>query len=116
MDGNYSKLMPQRLERATGVIVLDSYRWFRFWRYVRRTLTSGARAGGLPGNRDSVKWEMVHWVLKSHGGKYQRSAEASGLPFIVCRNARELNRLYKAWGLELPANRLAATASAAHSG
>lgn len=119
MDGNYSVLVPQRLARATGVVVLDGNHWFRFWRYLRRTLSPRERAGGLPGNKDSIKWEMVQWVLvksRRHGGKYERMGRESGLPMVVCRNARELNQLYRAWSLDLPTHRPRPTASPVHSG
>lgn len=62
IDGSYSKLMPQRLARATGVILLDISTARSLARYVRRTLTSGPRAGGLAGTRDRLSWEMVHYI------------------------------------------------------
>ena len=62
IDGSYSKLMPQRLARATGVILLDISTARSLARYVRRTLTPGPRAGGLEGTRDTLSWEMVHYI------------------------------------------------------
>jgi adenylate kinase family enzyme len=118
MEGNYSKLIPQRLARATGVIVLDGNHWFRFWRYLQRTLSPGARIGGLPGNKDSLKWEMVRWVLvtsRQHGGKYERMGAASGLPMTVCRTPRDLDELYRAWNLGRPGSG-PVNASPVHSG
>ncbi|WP_404430011.1 hypothetical protein LG299_10640 [Microbacterium lacus] len=62
IDGNYSKLMPQRLAMATGVILLDISTARSLARYVRRTLTPGPRAGGLEGTRDRLSWDMVHFI------------------------------------------------------
>ena len=49
MEGNYSVLMPQRLKRATGIILLGDHRWISLWRYIRRSLMQRDRAGGLDG-------------------------------------------------------------------
>ena len=62
IDGSYSKLMPQRLARATGVILLDISTARSLARYIPRTLTPGPRAGGLEGTRDTLSWEMVHFI------------------------------------------------------
>ena len=62
MEGNYTKLLPQRLARATGIIVVDDYLWRRYWRYFRRTLGRAPRAGTLEGGKDSIKWDMIHWL------------------------------------------------------
>ena len=37
MDGNYSSCLPQRLARATGLILLDLSTPLSLWRYARRT-------------------------------------------------------------------------------
>ena len=102
MDGNYSALMPQRLQRATGIILLSDSRWANFARYLRRTLLQRNRIGNLEGNKDSLKWDMVHWVLvraPRNVDKYRRVLPASGLPFIELNAMRELRRAYEWWGL-----------------
>ena len=102
MDGNYSRLLPQRMARATGAIVIASNRWLRFGRYLRRTLFNRERPGNLPGAKDSLKWDMVGWVLNRTGKRYFVIVADSGLPHVFCRTARELNALYAAWGLKRP--------------
>jgi adenylate kinase family enzyme len=76
MEGNYSRLMPQRLTRATGAILITSNHWLRFSRYLKRTLVNHSdRAGPLEGAKDSIKWEMVHWILvktRNSGVKYAK--------------------------------------------
>jgi adenylate kinase family enzyme len=102
MDGNYSTLTPQRLERATGVILLSDNRWANFARYLGRTLFQRNRIGNLEGNRDSLKWDMVHWVLvrapRNIAG-YRTTLPATGLPFLELRSLKAQNRAYAAWGL-----------------
>lgn len=103
MEGNYSRLMPQRLACATGIILITSSPWLRIGRYLKRTLINRAdRAGHLEGARDSIKWEMIHWILvKTRGSdkKYAETVRASALPAIECHTAHALNELYRVWGL-----------------
>lgn len=107
MEGNYSRLMPQRLARATGAILLTSNHWLRFSRYLKRTLINRSeRAGHLEGANDSIKWEMVHWILvntRNSGVKYRDVLKQSDLPTVECQTADALNSLYQVW--DLPARR-----------
>ena len=68
MDGNYLSCSPQRLERATGLILLEVHPIKCLWRYFRRTiLEKKHRVGALEGNTDTVKWEMISWIVfQSH--------------------------------------------------
>jgi adenylate kinase family enzyme len=103
MDGNYSFALPRRFERATGVIVLWDRRWPAFFRYVRRTLFERLRIGTIEGDRDSLKWLMIHWILIAQPARrrmYERLAADSGLPLVSAFGMREVGALYKAWGLE----------------
>lgn len=104
MDGNYSDIMPVRMARATGILAIDDGLGRRYLRYVQRTL-SRQRAGALEGNRDSIKWNMIHWLwhTRHSGAKLRQKAANSGLVHLACRNQRELNSLYRAWGLSRPA-------------
>jgi adenylate kinase family enzyme len=101
MDGNYSRLLPQRLARATGVIVMDDHHLPRFGRYLRRTVFEPQRAGGLAGNRDSIKWQMVSWIWKtrSSAGRYRGFARETALPMVDCRSMAQVRALYRHWGL-----------------
>lgn len=47
MDGNYAVGMPQRLQRATGLILLDISTSASLLRYIRRTLFEKERRGAL---------------------------------------------------------------------
>jgi adenylate kinase family enzyme len=102
MDGNYSALMPKRLARATGIILLSDDRWANLARYFRRTLFERYRPGSLEGARDSVKWAMIRWIMVASPRslvRYQSELPATGLPFVEVRSMDELNRLYAEWGL-----------------
>ncbi len=103
IEGNYSRLMPQRFARATGAILISSNRWLRFSRYLKRTLINRSnRAGHLEGAKDSIKWEMIQWILvktRNSGVKYAKMLQESGLLLIECHTAEALNNLYKVWDL-----------------
>jgi adenylate kinase family enzyme len=102
MDGNASPLMSQRLARATGIVLLGGNRWANLARYFRRTLLQRQRAGALPGNRDSVKWSMIRWVMVNSPAnlrRYRRELPNAGLPFLEVHGLGDLRALYRAWGL-----------------
>lgn len=102
MDGNYSFLFPTRLARATGIVLIGSDRFSGLARYFRRTLFQRERAGALEGNRDSIKWEMIHWILfvtPRNLAQYRKRLPAAGLPYLEVRAMAQLNRLYAEWGL-----------------
>ena len=107
MDGNYSRLMPQRLARATGAILITSNRWRRLARYLRRTtLNRSDRPGNLEGAQESIKWEMIDWILfktQNSATKYAEVLRHSGLPTVECHTAKALDALYRQW--ELPSVR-----------
>ena len=104
MEGNYSDLTPQRLERATGVLVMTDGLIRRYWRYLFRTVFQKRREGGLEGGEDTINRLMLGWLWKTRHsvGKYQRIALGSGLPHLFVSNQHELDRLYRAWGLTSP--------------
>lgn len=102
IDGNYSSLFPQRLKRATGIVLLGHNRFANVGRYLWRTVAQKKREGALPGNKDSVKWNMIHWILVASPPslvRYRKQLPQAGLPFVESRSMSELGRLYTAWGL-----------------
>ena len=95
-------LIPARRERATGIILLSDNRWANMYRYLRRTLFQKDRVGALAGNKDSVKLDMIRWVWIGsvrNVSRYSAILPRPGIPFLHVRGMRELNRLYRAWGL-----------------
>jgi len=103
MDGNYSRHFPARLERATGIVLIGDNRWANFRRYLWRTVMQKDRAGNLAGGKDSLKWEMVRWILIASPKsirRYHITLPQAGLPFVESRSMRELKHLYENWGLQ----------------
>lgn len=106
IEGNYSLVIGERLARATGIILLGDHPWANLGRYLYRTLLQrDQRLGNLDGNRDSLKWGMVTWVLAEGPRRiagYRTMLLATGLPVVELRSMRETRRAYAAWGLTRP--------------
>jgi adenylate kinase family enzyme len=105
MDGNYSKCLPQRLQRATGVILLDISTPASLFRYVRRTLFDRARIGALAGGQDSIKMAMIHHIVVVTPLSRKRYAEVYrqlSLPKVYLSSMRAIKACYLHWGLEDP--------------
>lgn len=105
IEGNYSKLMPQRLQRATGLIVLDISTAASLARYVRRTLRPASRRiGGLDGTRDRLSWAMIEYILhNTRINRRRRRAvfEESTLPKVFLSGSKAIRRFYKSESLDL---------------
>jgi len=102
MDGNYSQWLPQRLERATGLIVLDVSTPISLVRYVRRTLLERDRRGGLDGVTDRLDPGMVRWIVTQTPGnraRYREQVSSAGIPAILLSSRHALRRFYIAGGL-----------------
>ena len=105
IDGNYSRYLQQRLDRATGLILLDISTPRSLIRYVRRTLFERDRKGGLAGGKDSLKWDMVRHITMVNPKGRERARgiyAASPLPKIALMSARAVSDVYARWGLERP--------------
>ncbi|MGN5537544.1 AAA family ATPase [Alcaligenes sp. Lyrl_28] len=103
MDGNYTRHLAPRLERATGFIVLEISTAASLLRYFRRTLLERKRKGALPGSKDRLKWDMIRHiaiVTPPNRHKYLTVFEKSSLAKVRLRNPRELSLFYQANGLE----------------
>jgi adenylate kinase family enzyme len=98
MDGNYTKCLPQRMARATGLILLEVSTLTSLLRYVRRTLLQRARHGGLAGGRDSIKWDMIRHIVVTTRGDRSRHAEMFqriGIPKLHLASLREIAAFYR---------------------
>lgn len=106
MEGNYTRLIPQRLERATGAILITSNRWLRLARYFKRTLVNAQdRVGHLEGGKDRITWMMIDWIMFKTPKKFVQSSEilrSSRLPLVECDTVKELKALYREWDLPAP--------------
>ncbi|MBZ9985492.1 AAA family ATPase [Mesorhizobium sp. BH1-1-5] len=102
MDGNYSVCMPQRLQRATGLILLDISTASSLLRYFRRTLFEKDRPGALQGGRDSVKWDMIHHIAvvqPRNRKKYRAMFEEFDLPKLQLSSLRAIKQCFRDWNL-----------------
>ena len=102
MDGNYSRLLPARLARATGVIRLELPTVVSLYRYARRSWFERGRVGALEGGRDSVKWVMIHHIAVTTRLNRERDLlafEGVDLPKIQLATPTALNEFYRADGL-----------------
>lgn len=103
MEGNYSECLAQRLNRATGFILLDAPTATSLFRYLRRSWFEQERRGALEGGRDSVKWEMIHHIAvatRANRQRYEAMFERIDLPKIKLVTAREQAHFYRAAGLD----------------
>lgn len=102
MDGNYTRCLPQRLQRATGLILLDLATARSLIRYFRRSWLQRNRHGALPGNRDTVKLQMLHHiaiVTPSNRQRYAELYQSIELPKLRLANTRQLQAFYANEGL-----------------
>jgi adenylate kinase family enzyme len=97
IEGNYSTLLPQRLERATGFILLDSSAASSVRRYLQRTWSRRERVGGL-GTADRVRWNMIRYILgtgQANQRRYRALYKEVSLPKVFLRNRTALGRFYR---------------------
>lgn len=112
IDGNYKRLMPERLQKASAVIWLDLPAFGCVWRYMRRSQQSKkdraggtTRIGGLKGaKQDFSIWLIKHMVLGYHKNNpiYHQLIEqhfSDDKPFIHLRSLAALNKFYDQLGL-----------------
>jgi hypothetical protein len=105
IEGNYSRCMPARFARASGVILLDVGTSVSVWRYLRRALSGGPRAGALEGARDTVNWPMLHHLLvvtPRNRRRYVAMIPALAVPVVVLPSVRAIGRAWRAWALDAP--------------
>ena len=104
MDGNYMNCFPQRLDRATGIIVLEVHTIKCLWRYLRRTIFEKKdRVGGLECSADTVKWEMLSYILfESHRNrkKFARMYEEWTIPKVKLSSKSAIDAFYKKMQLQ----------------
>ena len=101
MDGNYSRCLPQRLQRATGFILLDIPTVTGLLRYLRRSWFERDRPGALDGGRDSVKWGMIRHIAittRTNRKRYAEMFDRITLPKVKLATAQDLARFYDSAG------------------
>jgi adenylate kinase family enzyme len=102
MEGNYLRCLPQRLARATGIILLDTPTGTSLYRYLRRTWFERVRYGQLVGSRQRVTWAMIrHLVMttRKNRRRYEALFPHWNLPKIRLATTQELASFYRREGL-----------------
>lgn len=102
IDGNYSRLLPQRLQRATGLVLLDVPTVVSLYRYIRRCWFQRDRRGALEGGRDSVKWDVIHHiavVTRTNRKRYEQMFGNIRFPKVRLASTRALAEFYCENGL-----------------
>lgn len=103
IDGNYSRCLPQRLARASGLILLDTSTATSLLRYFRRTWFERDRHGGLQGGTNSVNWAMLHHITvttRENRRRYREMFDGLRLPKLSLATAGEIARFYRSEGLK----------------
>ncbi|MET3711825.1 adenylate kinase family enzyme [Sphingomonas trueperi] len=98
IEGNYTRLLPQRLARATGVLLLDVPTSVSLYRYVRRCWFERERHGALAGGRDSVKWNMLHHILiatRANRVRYRQMFDNVTLTKAILASPRAIADFYR---------------------
>jgi adenylate kinase family enzyme len=101
VDGNYSQLVPPRLARATGLILLNVSTRRSFARYVIRTMRSDKRIGGL-GVQERLSLPMIRFIVFRSAANRARRLElfhAAELPKVLLDGAGEIERFWTREGL-----------------
>ncbi|RZZ88408.1 AAA family ATPase [Pseudoxanthomonas winnipegensis] len=103
VDGNYSRLLPQRLERATGLILLDVPTTTSLYRYFRRCWFERDRRGALAGGQDSVKWDMIRHIVgatRANRSRYRSMFADIGLAKVLIDSPKALDDFYRSNSLK----------------
>ena len=102
IEGNYSRWLPGRMRRATGLVLLDASTAASIVRYFRRTLFEPDRAGSLDGTRDRVRVEMIRFLLgpaRKSRVRYRHAFDEFDRPKVLLPDRPALEEYYRRNGL-----------------
>jgi adenylate kinase family enzyme len=98
IEGNYTRCLPQRLARATGVILLDAPTPISLFRYLRRCWFDSNRHGALEGGKDSVKFLMIRHITttaRTNRRRTQATFDQLALPKISLKTKTQQSHFYQ---------------------
>jgi adenylate kinase family enzyme len=95
-EGNYRETFALRLPRADAVIILESSRWLRVWRVLRRTILERHTRPDLPeGCPERFDWDLLKFIWRFDRVTWPRIEVARlthgpEVPVIRLRNGRDI--------------------------
>jgi len=98
IDGNYTRCLGPRLERASGIILLDLSTAMSLFRYFRRTWFERDRRGALGAGQDSISWQMIRHigaVTPTNRQRYTEIYERFALPKVRLATRADLKAFYR---------------------
>lgn len=106
IEGNYSVCMPQRLERATGIIWLDPPLPGCIFRYLKRCLRNNPRRPGrIDAARKEFSWQLIKYTLFNYPKNRERYKDLlelyPDLSLVMIRSMRDLRKFYRSHDLPL---------------
>ncbi len=75
IDGQYKRLMPQRLKRATTIVLIRTNRFKCLFRFFKRCRLKGNRAGALEGAKRAFNFRMIFWILFGQSKRWKKQME-----------------------------------------
>lgn len=74
MDGNYSKSMFIRFNRADTIIFLDTPLWLCLYRVIKRRIiyANKERPDMTKGCKEKIDWEFIKWIIIYHRHKKKK--------------------------------------------
>lgn len=101
MDGNFTRTLPQRMERCDTIIYMDFSRWACLRGVVKRMLSTygKVRPDMGEGCPEHVDWVFLKWVWnfnKNNRERYYRLLnEAENVETVALKNRRQVRKFLK---------------------
>jgi adenylate kinase family enzyme len=99
MDGNFGGTLPQRLQRADAIILLDISRWICLWRVAKRVIRYRGRhrPDMPPGCQERFDLQFIKWIWnypsRSRPAKMALiAATGPDQRVVILRSSREARR------------------------
>lgn len=102
IEGNYRRCLPERLERATGVILLDVNLSTSLYRYLRRCTSPRPRPGGVEGASDRISLSMLRYITFETPAKRKNTRalfDDIELPKALLNTQQRTEDAYRYWGI-----------------
>lgn len=104
LDGNYHRCLKTRLDRATGLILLDISLPVMLKRYFYRTLFEHNRIGGVlnENQNDRISKQMLKYLVVTTPQKRVQNRqvfESSSMPKIFLSSPSKVRACWQAWSL-----------------